>query len=224
MPALVTPRISPVLSVMPVPGMKLPGGANTPFMPVRAFGAPHTTETMPSPVSTVHARRRSALGCCTASITCAMRNGASLSPGVSTPSTSSPIAESVSVMRASGASVSRCVFSQDSVNFILSSRSLVQDVRRERVEPVMTEPAQVALVERAQIGDAVLQHRHALDPHAEGEALPLARIDPAIGEHLRVHHPAAEDLEPVAAAAEFARLAVPADIDLHRGLGEGEIA
>ncbi len=49
MPALWTPRISPTLSVMPVPGMKLPGAANTAFMPVRALGAPHTTETMPSP-------------------------------------------------------------------------------------------------------------------------------------------------------------------------------
>ena len=44
-PALVTPRISPAFSGMPVPGMKLPGRANTPFMPVRAFGAPQTTET-----------------------------------------------------------------------------------------------------------------------------------------------------------------------------------
>ena len=39
-----TPRISPAFSVMPVPGMKAPGRAATPFMPVRAFGAPQTTE------------------------------------------------------------------------------------------------------------------------------------------------------------------------------------
>ena len=68
-PALSTPLISPTLSVTPVPGMTLPGGANTPLRPVRALGAPHTTETMPLPVSTLQARSRSAFGCCTASTT-----------------------------------------------------------------------------------------------------------------------------------------------------------
>ena len=36
---------------MPVPGMCVPAGAKTPFMPVRAFGAPQTTWTgAPLPV------------------------------------------------------------------------------------------------------------------------------------------------------------------------------
>ena len=51
-----------------LPGMKAPGGTNTPFMPARAFGAPHTTCTgSPVPVSTMHTRSRSAFGCCFAS-------------------------------------------------------------------------------------------------------------------------------------------------------------
>ena len=56
-----------------LPGMKAPGGTNTPVMPVRAFGAPQTTWIgLPSPVSTMQTRSRSALGCCFASMTRAM--------------------------------------------------------------------------------------------------------------------------------------------------------
>ena len=70
MPRLSTPRMLPTPSVMFLPGMKAPGGTNTPFMPARALGAPHTTCTgSPAPVSTMQTRRRSALGCCSAEIT-----------------------------------------------------------------------------------------------------------------------------------------------------------
>ena len=106
-PALCTPRISPTFRVIPVPGMNAPGAAKTAFMPVWAFGAPQTTDTMPSPVSTLQARRRSAFGCCTASITCAIRKEASAAPRFSTPSSSRPICVSVSVIRSSEASVSQ---------------------------------------------------------------------------------------------------------------------
>ena len=37
-------------------------------------------------------------------------------------------------------------------------------------------------------------------------------------------HARAQDFQPIAAGAEFAGLAVPADIHLHRGFGEGEVA
>ena len=112
MPALRTPRISPTFSVIPLPGMTAPGGANTAFIPVRAFGAPHTTDTSASPASTRQTRSRSALGCCTASITRAMRNGPSGAARFSTPSSSRPIEVSVSVIVCNVASVSRCVRSQ----------------------------------------------------------------------------------------------------------------
>src|SRR6202011_858913 len=48
----------------------------------------------------------------------------------------------------------------------------------------------------------------------------------AILQHLWVHHPAAEDFEPVAAGADlqFAALARAADVDFGRRLGEREIA
>ena len=118
MPADCTPRISPTFSTVFRPGMWLPGGANTVFSPALAFGAPHTTLTRPSPVSTVQTRKRSAFGCCTASTISATRKAASAAPVSSTPSSSSPIRVSASVMAASGSLVSRCVLSQDSVNFM----------------------------------------------------------------------------------------------------------
>ena len=43
MPRLSTPRMVPTVSVMFLPGMKVPGAENTPFMPACALGAPHTT-------------------------------------------------------------------------------------------------------------------------------------------------------------------------------------
>ena len=62
-PLLSTPRIFDFLSFVPVAGMTQPARANTPFMPVRALGAPHTTsKRSPPPTSTVQTRRRSALG------------------------------------------------------------------------------------------------------------------------------------------------------------------
>src|ERR1700693_652347 len=43
MPLLSWPRMRVFLSVMSLPGMVLPAGAKTPFMPARALGAPQTT-------------------------------------------------------------------------------------------------------------------------------------------------------------------------------------
>ena len=96
----------------------LPGAANTAFMPVRALGAPHTTVTVPSPVSTVQTRSLSAFGCCSAAVTCTIRKLAKAAPGFATPSSSSPIRVRVSVITFSGASVSRCVLSQERENFM----------------------------------------------------------------------------------------------------------
>src|SRR5262245_8248232 len=90
----------------------------------------------------------------------------------------------------------------------------------------MAEPAQVRIVERPQVGYAVFQSRHPLNPHAKGKALIFGRIDAAILQYLRVDHAAAEDLEPIAAGADL-QLAAGArapDIDLGRRLGKREIA
>src|SRR5215475_5643997 len=228
MPRLSTPRILPTPSVMSLPGMKAPGGTNTPFMPVRALGAPHTTCTgSPVPVSTMHTRRRSALGCCSAEITRAMVNGASSVLRSATFSTSSPIMVSLSTIALSSASVSRCSLSQASVSFIIvMQQSCAQSAREggkvERTEAVMREPAHVGLEERAEVRHAVFEHGDAVDPHAPGEALILVGIKPAILQHVRMHHAAAENLHPILALAEsdLALVAPALDVDLERGLGE----
>ena len=120
MPRLSTPLMVPTPSVMFLPGMNVPGGENTLIRPARAFGAPQTTCTgaPPSPVSTMQTRRRSAFGCCSAEITRAIENGASALALSSICSTSSPIMVSLSASFSSGSSVSRCSFSQESVNFM----------------------------------------------------------------------------------------------------------
>src|SRR6185437_3934187 len=86
---------------------------------VRALGAPHTTWIgLPSPVSTMHTRSRSAFGCFSAETTEAMMKGLSSAALSSTLSTSSPIIVSLPVISASDASVSRCSLSQARVNFM----------------------------------------------------------------------------------------------------------
>src|SRR6266702_4452316 len=123
MPRLSTPRILPTLRSSPVPGMWVPGGANTPFMPARALGAPHTTCTgAPVPVSTMHTRSRSALGWRSAEITRAMMKAPSSLALSSTRSTSSPIMVRRSTIASSDAAVSRCSPSHARVNFIAAPR------------------------------------------------------------------------------------------------------
>ena len=118
MPRDSTPRMVVGLRVMPVPGTWAPTGAKTPFMPVRALGAPQTTCTTSVPVSTRHSLRRSASGCGTASITSATMKGASASAALCTLSTSRPMRVSVPAISSSVAAVSRWSLSQERVNFI----------------------------------------------------------------------------------------------------------
>src|SRR6478672_2419352 len=252
MPRLSTPRIVPTPRVMFLPGVKVPGAENTLIRPARAFGAPQTTCTgaPPSPVSTMQTRRRSAFGCCSAEITRAMENGASAFALSSMCSTSSPIMVSLSASLSSGSSVSRCSFSQESVNFMIvaslvpspacggglgwglspqrrsrrESRAQSSRQRRdvERLEAVMGEPAHVAVEQLPEIGHAVFQHRDAVDAHAPGKALVDVGIDAAGAQHVRMHHAAAQNLQPVLAFAEanFTLVAPALDIDLERRLGE----
>src|SRR5262245_35358531 len=228
MPRLSTPRILPTPSVMSLPGMKAPGGTNTPFMPVRALGAPHTTCTgSPAPVSTMHTRRRSALGCCSAEITRAMVNGASSVLRSATFSTSSPIMVSLSTIALSGASVSRCSLSHARVNFIIvMQQSCAQSAREggkvERTEAVMREPAHIGLEERAQVRHAVFEHGDAVDPQAPGEALVLVGIEATVAQHVGMHHAAAENLQPILAFAEahFILALAALDVGLERVLGK----
>jgi len=85
---------------------------------------------------------------------------------------------------------------------------------------------EIAVEEGAQIVHAIFEHRQPIDPGAEREPLPLIWVEPAIGDHARVNHSAAQHFHPAFGpsdhtAAFFGR---PADVDFGRGLGEREIA
>src|SRR6516164_5894446 len=233
MPRLSTSRILPMPSVIFLPGMNAPGGANTPFIPVRAFGAPHTTWIgLASPVSTIHTRSRSALGCGLASITRAMTKGANSLTLSSMRSTSSPIMVSLLAISSSERSVSRCSLSQPKVSFIMGfllphhSRAQPSGQSRpvERTKTVMRQPTDVGLEESAQIRHAVFEHRDAVDAHAPSEALVLVGIEPAIAQHVRMHHAATENFHPILAFAkpDLAPVAAVLDVELERRLGERE--
>ena len=103
MPFEASPRIVPAFSSMPVPGMYVPGGANTPFMPVRAFGAPHTTCTgspdRHRPCTRAAGRHSDAAA---PPRPRAMTKGGSFSAGFVSDSSSSPSCVSASAIAAGG--------------------------------------------------------------------------------------------------------------------------
>src|SRR5271154_703828 len=121
MPFESTPRMTPLARVIFLPGIYVPTGEKTPFMPVRALGAPQTTCTGPPPASTMQTLSRSALGCGLASMTEATTKPSYLRLGSSTLSTSRPTRVSVSTISVSEADVSRWSRSQERVNFIAVS-------------------------------------------------------------------------------------------------------
>src|SRR6476661_4666496 len=94
----------------------------------------------------------------------------------------------------------------------------------ERLEAVMAEPAHIAFEQLPQIRHAVFQHRDAVDAHAPGEALIDIGIDATGAQNVRMHHAAAENLQPVLALAEadLALVAPALDVDLERRLRERE--
>ena len=113
-----TPRIVAGANTVPVAGMVTPGSAMIALMPVRAFGAPHTTCFVPSFVSTTHWRSLSALGCFSASVTWATVKSASSLVLSVTSSTSRPTPIRPSQISSRVALVSRYSLSQESVNFM----------------------------------------------------------------------------------------------------------
>src|SRR2546425_2396720 len=88
----------------------------------------------------------------------------------------------------------------------------------------LPQEAQVVLEEQADVVDAVLEHRDALAAQAERPAGDLFGIVADVPEHLRVHHPGAQDLEPaVLADAAAAATAEEAEhVDLGGRLRERE--
>src|SRR5690349_6547172 len=93
----------------------------------------------------------------------------------------------------------------------------------------LLQEAEVALEVVLDVGDAVLEHRHALEAHAEREAGVLLAVVADVAEDLRVDHAGAADLDPAGALADAARAARAGaegalHVDLDARLDELEVA
>src|SRR5918997_4753322 len=93
----------------------------------------------------------------------------------------------------------------------------------------LPQEAQVALEEEPQVGDAVLDHRHAVRAHPESEARVLFRVVADLLEDRRVHHSRAEHLEPSGPLAHLAAGVLSAadeaaHVHLDARLGELEVS
>src|SRR6185503_5137588 len=104
-----------------------------------------------------------------------------------------------------------------------------------RASAELLQEAEVVVVQRPHVGQAVLELGDALDAEAPGEALDLLRVVAVVvdvGEDVRVDLARAEDLDPALALAQPAARAVPQealavavearDVDLDARLGERE--
>src|SRR5258706_4284514 len=190
--------------------------------PARALDAPQTISLRPSTVSTWQTRSRSALGCWWASTTLATVNRASFAAGFSTCSTSRPAMVMATTTSSTDAVVSRCSFSQERVNFMVRPPSAQAGGgigRGEGREDVVLQAAHVACEHVAHVRHAVLQHPQPVDAEAEGEALPDVGIEAAVAQHIGMHHPATDHLQPVVALAYLDVIARAITAHIHLGAG-----
>src|SRR5690606_12166317 len=68
---------------------------------------------------------------------------------------------------------------------------------------LLQEP-QIVLEEQAQVIHAITQHRQPVDAHAEGIGGVALAVDAARSQHIRMHHAAAEHLDPAGLLAQAA--------------------
>src|SRR6516162_5300053 len=94
-----------------------------------------------------------------------------------------------------------------------------------RLASELGEKPEIALEEEPDVVYPELEHRDSLDAHAERPPRHRLGVVADVAEHLRVHHAAAENLEPprLLTHAAAAPLAEEAEhVHLRRRLGEGE--
>src|SRR5262245_2784806 len=91
----------------------------------------------------------------------------------------------------------------------------------------LTQHAQVVLPERAQVGEAVTEHRDALDAEPEREPGPHLRVVADVAEDVGVDDARPAHLDPAGVLAHGTADAVAEearDVELHRRLREREVA
>ena len=97
---------------------------------------------------------------------------------------------------------------------IHDSRTFISTVGR----PNCSEEAQVVFVEQANVIDVPLEDGDAFEAHAKREARHAVGVVADVLEHRRVHHAAAENLDPARALADGTSSALAADAaDVHLG-------
>ncbi len=172
-------------------GSVAPGSATATVAPGPKFHAPQTIcAGCFSPTSTVQSCSRSAFGCFSAVRTTPTRKSAG-SPGTPRRSSRSPRRSATDSRSAisSAVSVDAHVLPQP------AHRDLHQNCLRKR-----RSFSQNGLM----IGELVAQLGSALEAEPEGEAAPLVRVEADVGEHLRVDHAGAADLDPAGPLARGA--------------------
>src|SRR5919206_1853313 len=234
MPSERTPRSVAAPSTVP-PGMTAPGRATATVWPPATFGAPQTIwATSPSPTATRQTLRRSASGCRSASSTRPTTKWSSApTPWWWTASTFVPVIVRRSSSRRVGSPGSQYVRSHSSGTRISPVPS--SPVWRQRGSSELLQEAQVVVVQRPHVGQAVLELGDALDAHPPREALDLLGVVAVVvdvGVDVRVDLAGAEDLDPALALAQAAARAVrhealavaveARDVDLDARLGERE--
>src|SRR5665647_3358281 len=221
MPSLSTPRRLAFLSVRPF-SSTAPLSDTATVSPAWKLSAPQTiclTLPLASPTSTVQRLSLSALGCSwrvrTLPTTKQLRFSEPCgAPTQSMPSTSVP--DIVSSSASSSTVPVQSTYSRSQLTGTLISSAPLSEPPQE---------ADVVVVEQAQVGDAVLEHRHALHTHAEGEAGDLLGVVVDEVVDRGVDHAGAHDLEPAGVLARAAALAAAepaAHVHLDARLGERE--
>ena len=86
----------------------------------------------------------------------------------------------------------------------------------------MLQEAQIVFIEQPQVVDTVAEHRKPVGAQTKCKTLVALTVDIHVAQHVRMHHAAAENLQPVLALAEadLALVAAALDVDLERRLGE----
>ena len=190
MPWLSTPRSLPSLIRKGLPSS--PGGSSAPTrahgtrIPTRALGAPQTMlSKAPCPTSTWHTRRRSALGCWTASLispTTILVNGGATGRLSSTSRPPMVRVSASSLLDSAGLQNSR---NQDSGNCM----ALYLLVRCTGVAVLLelAQEAQITIKEQTQVVHAITQHGQSVRAHAEGKADVTLWVQAHVAHYLRVH-------------------------------------
>src|SRR5690606_19772626 len=223
MPSLSTPCIVRVPTSPGTPGRRAPGLTRAPSWPAATFGAPHTTCTaVPGTVTTTFFSPF-VPGIGSASSMRATSTPSGAGGRRWTVSTARPRPDSRSVSSpTSGSASSKNSWSQETGTLTADLRGRRRRrrglARASQPPPELAQDAHVVLVEVPDVRHAVGHHRQALDAEAEGEARHALVADRL--EHLRVHHPAAAQLEPLLLAGARVR---PPDRELGARLDEREV-